>query len=70
MAKAGGIELAKLMRSGDYSDMTLVCEGHEFKAHRAVVCSQSRVIGAAMEGRFEVDPPRNSENDTDLEVGS
>ncbi|RGP81486.1 hypothetical protein FLONG3_355 [Fusarium longipes] len=30
-----------LLRDGKYSDMTIVCRGREFKAHRAVVCTQS-----------------------------
>lgn len=46
--------ISKLLGSGDYSDLTLVCEGETFKVHRAIVCSQSPVIAAAVNGCFEV----------------
>ena len=30
--------LAQLMGSEKYSDLKLVCEGHEFRVHKAIVC--------------------------------
>lgn len=48
------IELAELMHTGKYSDMTLVCAEQEFKVHKMVVCSQSPVFAAAIDGPFQV----------------
>ncbi|KAJ8131618.1 hypothetical protein O1611_g2000 [Lasiodiplodia mahajangana] len=36
----------------DYSDLTLDCDGLEFKVHRAYLCAQSPVISAALKGDF------------------
>jgi hypothetical protein len=46
--------LAQLLQTGKYSDMTLVCAGKEFKLHRNIVCPQSSVIAAAVDGSFKV----------------
>lgn len=46
--------LAQMMQSGEFSDLKFVCNGHEFKVHKAVVCAQSPVIKAAIQGGFEV----------------
>jgi len=46
--------LAQLMGSEKYSDLKLVCEGHEFRVHKAIVCSQSPVLTAACDGAFQV----------------
>lgn len=48
------VNLSSLLTSGKFSDLRLVCEGREFSVHKAVLCSQSRVINAACEGNFEV----------------
>ena len=37
-----------------YCDLTLECEGQEFKVHRVVVCYQSPVLAAACDGKFQV----------------
>lgn len=42
------------MKSGAYSDLKLACHGQEFSVHKMVVCSQSRVLAAAVNGEFEV----------------
>ena len=44
----------KLYQSHKYSDLKLVCHGHEFKVHKAVVCTQSPVLAAACDGNFQV----------------
>jgi hypothetical protein len=44
--------LAQLMGSEKYSDLKLVCEGHEFRVHKAIVCSQPPVLTAACDGAF------------------
>ncbi len=46
--------LLQVMGSGEYSDLTLMCDGEEIKAHKVVVCPQSPVIAAALRGEFEV----------------
>ncbi|KAI1427186.1 hypothetical protein F5Y12DRAFT_712520 [Xylaria sp. FL1777] len=42
----------KLLEIIDYTDLTLECDGKQFKVHRAYVCAQSPVIAAALKGSF------------------
>lgn len=42
------------MESGDYSDLTIICGNEKFSVHKVVVCSQSRVLAAAMKNGFKV----------------
>ncbi|KAI0405966.1 hypothetical protein F4802DRAFT_596639 [Xylaria palmicola] len=44
---------AKLLSSGEYSDLTIMCEGQEFHVHKAIVCTQSPIIAAAMKSNFK-----------------
>ncbi|KAJ5969415.1 BTB/POZ protein [Penicillium viridicatum] len=37
-----------LFLRGQFSDMELICQGINFKAHRAIVCTQSRYFNSAM----------------------
>lgn len=46
--------LRRLLDSGEHSDLTLTCQGEEFRLHKAVVCLQSPVIAAALRGNFKV----------------
>ncbi|KAI0206920.1 hypothetical protein F4808DRAFT_405813 [Astrocystis sublimbata] len=46
---AAGLEL---LRSGKYSDLTLLCEDQEFRVHKSVVCILSPVIAASMKEGF------------------
>jgi hypothetical protein len=46
--------LAQIMGNEKYSDLTFVCKGKEFKAHKAIVCTQSPVLAAACDGEFQV----------------
>lgn len=48
------INLHSLLETGKFSDLKLLCEGHEFAVHKAILCAQSRVFSAACEGGFEV----------------
>ncbi|KAK4234274.1 hypothetical protein C8A03DRAFT_37964 [Achaetomium macrosporum] len=41
----------KLLNSDKLSNMTTRCGGREFKAHRAIVCTQSSFSGTALTGR-------------------
>ncbi|RDL31410.1 uncharacterized protein BP5553_09619 [Venustampulla echinocandica] len=45
--------LAQLLSSKKYSDLKLVCQGQEFNVHKAIVCSQSPVLAAAVDGDFQ-----------------
>ena len=52
--------LAQLMGNEKYSDLKLVCQGQEFKVHKAIVCTQSSVLAAACDGGFQVNPTKGS----------
>ncbi|OXV05207.1 hypothetical protein Egran_07025 [Elaphomyces granulatus] len=43
----------ELMRSQKYTDLTLSCQGQEFKVHRAIVCTESSVFAAACDDGFK-----------------
>ncbi|KAH8663696.1 BTB/POZ protein [Tricladium varicosporioides] len=45
--------LTRLMDSDKYSDLKLVCQGQEFKVHKAIVCIQSPVLAAACDSGFQ-----------------
>ena len=47
-------DLAILLKEGKYSDLTLMCQDEEFKIHRNIVCAQSPVFAAAVDGGFKV----------------
>lgn len=47
------VGLAQLLNSERYSDLKLVCQGQEFKVHKAIVCTQSPVLAAALNGGFQ-----------------
>lgn len=42
------------MESGEYSDLTILCKDQKFSVHKVVVCSQSKVLAAAMKKGFKV----------------
>ena len=44
----------RAMESGQYSDLTIVCEDQKFSVHKVVVCTQSKVLAAAMKKGFKV----------------
>ncbi|WEW59485.1 hypothetical protein PRK78_004959 [Emydomyces testavorans] len=44
---------SQLLKSGQYSDLKIVCNGEVFKVHKAIVCPQSPVIAAAVNGEFQ-----------------
>ncbi|WAO84987.1 BTB domain-containing protein [Fusarium falciforme] len=45
--------LSKLLHSEKFSDMTIRCGGREFKAHRAIVCTQSSFFDRALSSNFK-----------------
>ncbi|CAD6583217.1 MAG: hypothetical protein ASARMPRED_001263 [Alectoria sarmentosa] len=46
--------MQKVMKSGEYSDLTILCEDQTFSVHKVVVCSQSKVLAAAMKKGFKL----------------
>ncbi|OAA38683.1 BTB/POZ domain protein [Beauveria brongniartii RCEF 3172] len=48
-----GPNLGHLLKSGQFSDLTLVCSDKEFNVHKAVVCAQSKVVAAAIREPFQ-----------------
>ena len=44
----------RAMESGEYSDLSILCEDQKFSVHKIVVCSQSKVLAAAMKKGFKV----------------
>ncbi|KAI8723182.1 BTB domain-containing protein [Fusarium sp. LHS14.1] len=45
--------LSTLLHSEKFSDMTIRCGGREFKAHRAIVCTQSTFFDRALSSNFK-----------------
>ncbi|KAM0737909.1 hypothetical protein ACQRIT_007913 [Beauveria bassiana] len=48
-----GPNLGHLLKSGQFSDLALVCRDQEFNVHKAVVCAQSQVLAAAIREPFQ-----------------
>jgi hypothetical protein len=46
--------MTNLFLDGKYSDLTISCQGVDFRLHRAIVCSQSQYFDAAVNGNFKV----------------
>ncbi|CAK4033961.1 BTB POZ domain-containing [Lecanosticta acicola] len=44
---------SRLLDDPKYSDLEIVCDGHVFRVHRNVVCSQSRVLERECDGNFQ-----------------
>jgi hypothetical protein len=49
-----GVDFRDLLRSGQFSDLTVVCRGIEFKLHKVIACLQSPVFLAAVNSDFQV----------------
>lgn len=45
---------SRVMESGEYSDLTVLCDDRKYLVHKVVVCSQSNVLAAAMKKGFKV----------------
>lgn len=52
-APTRGPNFGHLLKTGQYSDLTLVCGGKEFNVHKMVVCSQSEVLATAIREPFQ-----------------
>ena len=44
----------QLLASGESSDFTIICQGVEFKVHKAIICPESSFFRAACTGPFKV----------------
>lgn len=49
-----------MLASGEYSDMIISCDTHQFKVHKAVVCVRSPLLKTAMQGNYKVRLPVSS----------
>lgn len=47
----------QLLLGGEFSDMDIICQGVIFKAHKAIVCTQSEYFRKAFFGYFKVRKP-------------
>lgn len=54
LTQSSGSFLRQLLDSGEFSDLTFLCRGEAFRVHKAVICTQSAPIKAAVQGGFEV----------------
>ncbi|KAF7945287.1 hypothetical protein EAE96_010065 [Botrytis aclada] len=45
--------ISQLYATGKYTDLIIKCQGKEFKVHRAIVCSQSKPLAAAIDHGFK-----------------
>ncbi|KAL8960478.1 MAG: hypothetical protein Q9183_005458 [Haloplaca sp. 2 TL-2023] len=45
--------LTQGLESGKYSDLTILCRGHEFPVHRVVLCTASKFFAAACDGPYK-----------------
>lgn len=48
------VVMKSLLEDGKYADMTISCQEHDFKCHRAIICSQSPFFDAALIDGFKV----------------
>lgn len=51
-----------LYENGDYSDHKIKCQDRTFNVHKAIVCPQSPVLAAAVNGKFKVRIPLRRES--------
>lgn len=42
------VVMKSLLNDGKYADMTISCQEHDFKCHRAIICPQSDFFAAAL----------------------
>ncbi|KAF7936871.1 hypothetical protein BELL_0012g00370 [Botrytis elliptica] len=45
--------ISQLYTTGKYTDLIIKCQGKEFKVHRAIICSQSKPLAAAIDHGFK-----------------
>ena len=57
MARVSKNDYLKLLQSGQFSDFVIKCGDVEYKVHKAVVATASRMLNVACSGPFEVTSP-------------
>ncbi|KAI1196251.1 hypothetical protein F5X97DRAFT_220570 [Nemania serpens] len=45
--------LKRLYANGDYSDLTIVCNGKHYEVHKCIICPRSEFFAAACRGGFK-----------------
>ncbi|KAF5253945.1 hypothetical protein FANTH_1270 [Fusarium anthophilum] len=45
--------LVNLLRTGDYSDLTITCSKDQCRVHKAIICPRSKFFKAACDGNFK-----------------
>ncbi|KAF5539801.1 amino acid transport gap1, partial [Fusarium phyllophilum] len=45
--------LANLLKTGDYSDLTITCGKDQYRVHKAIICPRSNFFKAACDGKFK-----------------
>ncbi|KAG4261291.1 hypothetical protein FPRO03_11842 [Fusarium proliferatum] len=45
--------LADLLKTGDYSDLTISCGKDQYRVHKAIICPRSHFFKAACDGKFK-----------------
>ncbi|KLP07984.1 uncharacterized protein LW94_10712 [Fusarium fujikuroi] len=45
--------LADLLKTGDYSDLTISCGKDRYPVHKAIICPRSHFFKAACDGKFK-----------------
>ncbi|KAF5689982.1 amino acid transport gap1 [Fusarium denticulatum] len=45
--------LANLLKTGDYSDLTITCGKYQYRVHKAIICPRSNFFKAACDGKFK-----------------
>lgn len=48
------LTVIRCQRRGEFTDVTIICNGTKFEVHKVIVCSQSSVFHAACTGNFKV----------------
>lgn len=49
----------QLLKTGKFSDLKVRCGGHEWLAHRSVLCTGSKFFTKACDGGFKVQIPKH-----------
>jgi BTB/POZ domain len=57
--KPGLTNLSRFLETGQYSDFTIRCKGHERNAHKAIICGQSGFFKRLCESGFKVSKKRS-----------
>jgi hypothetical protein len=53
--------LSELLDSGDFSDFAITCQGCEWKVHKSIVCSASKVSASKVVASFIKNPDKESQ---------